>query len=300
MVSAEAASNFSLIGCSFPQVNQTLYAMDKISGLSHGSWIHPLEEWPSKKKSGMKKQFTGHLPIDRGTWVTTIAKITRFWTKVYCHKKPICKIFNLSLSSFTLTLVFDRNNWVMTDLNQVIYILLHSVSMLLSCCSTLLPPLCKFVGCQSVYAYFRKKNLYMHIVTMHQSPVVWYDWHGYTCFPDSHIHYMTILLFNTQVMMIWKMEQQRKKVTQKTLFQACVQCTGVVDLKVGNEEEKMTQSSTLFLAYANLSWYINCSLTCYLLPPSLQISCSILFFLSWCHPALEVSIGEDRCQCYSE
>jgi hypothetical protein len=46
----------------------------------------------------------------------------------------------------------------MTDLNQVIYILLHSVSMLLSCCSTLLPPLCKFVGCQSVYAYFRKKK----------------------------------------------------------------------------------------------------------------------------------------------
>jgi hypothetical protein len=175
MVSAEAASNFSLIGCSFPQVNQTLYAMDKISGLSHGSWIHPLEEWPSKKKSGMKKQFTGHLPIDRGTWVTTIAKITRFWTKVYCHKKSICKIFNLSLSPFTLTLVFDRNNWVMTDLSQVIYILLHSVSMLLSCCSTLLRPLCKFVGCQSVYAYRNYSPVTCHMKIDMGTCVSWFS-----------------------------------------------------------------------------------------------------------------------------
>jgi hypothetical protein len=79
----------------------------------------------------------------------------------------------------------------------------------------------------------------------------------------SHIRYWKKNDLQNKKKTIWKMEQRRKKVTQRTLFQACVQCTGAVDLKVGNEV-KMTQNSTLFLAYANLSWYINCSLTCHL------------------------------------
>ena len=99
-----------------------------------------------------------------------LARIARHWTKGYCNKNSVCKVFAWALSLFE-----HLHLTVTTDHSQVFYC--STYYCILSQCWCL----CQFFGCQSVYA-----NRTM------QSPVIWLT----RVLLDSHIHHMMVLYFS--------------------------------------------------------------------------------------------------------